>query len=70
MRRLISADVIRIFEGIISKLATSEIFNFLCISVAEEAGLNSLCPKSRRPVLSRRGPTITSMKPWPGTRRF
>ena len=38
--RLISAFVIHVLESIISKLATSEIFIFELISVAEETGLN------------------------------
>ena len=39
LRRLISAFVIRFLEGIISKLATSEIPVFWLVSVAEETGL-------------------------------
>ena len=40
LRRLISALVIRFLEGIISKLATSQIPIFWLVSVAEETGLN------------------------------
>ena len=39
-RRLISAFNIRLFESVLSKLATSEISIFLLVSVAEDTGLN------------------------------
>ena len=39
-RRLISAFVIRVIEGIFSKHATSEILIFYLVSVDEETGLN------------------------------
>ena len=62
LRRLISAFVIRLFETIIPRLASSAISIFWLVSVAEEAGLNLTCRKPLRQVFSRRGPNIGSSK--------
>ena len=53
---MISAFVIRFFESIISKLATSEISIFELVSVAEATGLCLTSSKTKGQVFSRRDP--------------